>query len=140
MDDFNLFSHQDRQDVSYGACVGGAVVLGAAVGRFVLLPGLLAGAAAGLAFGLLSCKRLAPAIEKKIFSGSEPLSEGELASVLKVLRDQTGVQSKSDVMFLFGQARAAGIARGEALRGGSVACVLPRVAAAQLLAQKSLLG
>ena len=137
MDDFNLFTQKDRQDISYGACIGGSVLIGAAVGRVAMLPGLLAGAATGLAIGLLACKRLSPAIERKIFANNERLTDGELASVLKVLRDQTGVQTKSEAMYLFSQARAAASANGKNLAVRPMACVPPRMAASQLLSQRS---
>lgn len=137
MEDFDLFSPKDRQDLSYGACVGGSVLVGAAVGRLGMLPGLLAGAAAGLALGLLTCRRLSPAIERKIFSTHERLSEFELASVLKVLRDQTGVPTKSDAMYLFSQVRAAAAAGADNLHGTATACVPPRLAATQLLARRA---
>jgi len=135
-DDFNLFSPKDRQDLSYGACIGGTTLTGAAVGRFGMLPGLLAGAAVGLALGLLTCKRLSPAIEKKIFSTNERLTEAELASALRVMRDQTGVRDKSDAMFLFSQLRVA-VANGTDLRKGQNACVAPRIAASQLLSSRA---
>jgi hypothetical protein len=136
MEDFNLFSQKDRQDISYAACLGGTTLVGAAVGRFGMLPGLLAGAATGLVIGLLTCKSLSPAIEKKIFSSTERLSEGELLSVLRVIRDQTGVQTKSEAMYLLGQARAAAAASGESIRSNQNACVPPRVAAVQLLSRR----
>jgi hypothetical protein len=136
MDDFNVISEQDRHAVSYGACVGGTTLVGMAVGRFVGLQGVLAGAAVGLAYGLLTCKKLAPAIERKIFSSQERLSDVELASVLRVVRDQTGVQSKADAMYLLSQVRALAQSRPEAVQKPGNACVPPRTAAAQLLAQQ----
>ena len=137
MEDFNRFSTKDRQDISYAACLGGTTLVGAAVGRFGMLPGLLAGAATGLVVGLLTCKRLSPAIERKIFSSTERLTEGELLSVLRVIRDQTGVQTKSEDMYLLSQARVAATASGESIRKSPSACLPPRVAAVQLLAQRA---
>lgn len=136
MDDFNVISAQDRQAVSYGACVGGSALVGMAVGRILGLQGVLAGAAAGLAIGLISCKRLAPAIERKIFASNEQLSDSELASALRVVRDQTGVQSKSDAMYLLSQVRALATSQPAALKKAPSTCVAPRTAAAQLLAQR----
>lgn len=81
-----------------------------------MLPGLLAGAATGLVVGLLTCKRLSPAIERKIFSSTERLTDGELLSVLRVIRDQTGVQTKSEAMYLLIQARVAAAASSESIR------------------------
>lgn len=136
MDDFNVVSAKDRQDLSYLACVGGMALVGAAVGRFGALPGLFAGAATGLAIGLLTCKRLSPAIEKKIFSSKERLSDAELLSALRVVRDQTGVQTKSEAMYLLSQARTAAAAGGSSLQDSQNACVPPRIAAVQLLSHR----
>jgi hypothetical protein len=116
MEDFDPLSAKDRQDVSYVACIGGTTLVGAAVGRFGGLPGLVGGAAVGLAIGLLTCKRLAPAIEKKIFSSSERLTEGEVLSAIRVIRDQTGVRSKTEARYLLSQVRAAAAASGESIR------------------------
>ena len=137
MDDFNLFSTKDRQDISYAACLGSTTLIGASVGRLGMLPGLLAGAATGLAIGLLTCKRLSPVIEKKIFSNSEPLSEGELLSVLRLIREQTGVNTKSDAMYLLTQVRSVAGAGGESLSANPSACLPPRVAATQLLSKRA---
>jgi hypothetical protein len=135
-DGFNVFSAKDRGDLSYGACIGGTTALGGAVGRFAMLPGLLAGAATGLVIGLVTCKRLAPAIERKIFSAQEQLSETELTSVLRIIRDQTGVQDKADVMYLFSQARLAAVASHGDLHAGQNICLAPRVAASKLLSER----
>lgn len=138
MDDFNLFSLQDRQDISYAACIGGSVILGGMVGSFSRsTPGILIAAAVGLALGLLACKQFNPAIEKKIFSGTERLSEGELLSALRVVRDQTGVQTKSEAMYLLSQARSAAIAKGDDIRNKQNSCVPPRIAASQLLSMRA---
>jgi len=136
MENFSVFSTKDRQDISYAACIGGTTISGMAIGRFGMLPGVVAGAMAGLALGMLTCKKLSPAIEKKLFSGTEPLSESELLSVLRVIRDQTGVQTKSEAMYLLSQARVAAAASGEKLRASQNVCVPPRVAAHQLLSRR----
>jgi hypothetical protein len=137
MEDFNLFSTKDRQDISYLTCVGGTTLITASIGRIGMLPGLLAGAATGLMIGLIMCKRLSPAIERKIFSSSERLTDSELISVLRLIRDQTGVQTKSEAMYLLSQARLAAVANGGSIRESSSACLSPRVAAVQLLAQRA---
>ncbi len=135
MDDFLLFSAKDRQDISYVACVGGTTLTGLAVGRFGMLPGLLAGGVAGLAMGLLSCRLLAPAIEKKLFDPAERLSEQELSSVLKVIRDQTGVRDKSDAMYLLALVRHGNA--GEKGGRSAAPAVSPRAAAAALLSRRA---
>jgi hypothetical protein len=68
MDDFNIISEQDTRDLSYGSCVAGSALTGLAVGRILGLQGLLAGAAAGLALGLLTCRHLQEPIKRKLFS------------------------------------------------------------------------
>ena len=40
MDDFTVFSEDDKQQAAYLACVGGMTLAGMAVGRFGGLPGL----------------------------------------------------------------------------------------------------
>ncbi|EIC28955.1 MULTISPECIES: hypothetical protein [Methylomicrobium] len=133
MEDFNILTDKDKQDMSYKACVGGAILMGAAVGRLGMLPGLLAGAATGLAFGLLTCKRLSPAIERKLFSQNERLNDQELLQTLRILRDETGVTSKSDAMRLLGYVRFEANQKGQSLKNGRNACMPMKVAANQIL-------
>lgn len=137
MDDFNLLTTKDRQDMSYALCLGGATIGAVAIGRFVGLPGVIAGAATGLAIGLLTCKRLTPVIEKKLFSTTDSLTDHELLTVLRLLREETGVRSKSDAMYLLSQVKVAVLIRGEAIHNNQAACMLPRVAAAELLSRRS---
>lgn len=137
MDEFEFFTQEDRQDIAYGACLGGSALVGAAVGGMTAtVPGIVLFAAAGLAYGLVACKRLSPTIERKIFGANERLSEHELASVLKLIRDQTGVQTKSEAMFLFSQVRTAVRAGAVGPRSSSASCLPPRIAATRLLAQR----
>jgi hypothetical protein len=136
-DDFNVLSQKDRQDMSYAACIGGSVLIGAAVGSMLALPGMLAGAAEGLAVGLLTCRRLSPAIERKLFSRTERFSERELTTVLKAVRDQTGASSKSDAMYLLRHVRIVALAEGETLLKEENACMPTRLAASKLLAQRA---
>ncbi len=105
MDDFELFTQDDRNKAAYIACIGGMGAIGVAVGRFGGLHGVLLGAAVGVGYGLLACKRLAPAIERKLLSTSERLTEFELSSALKALRDQAGVKTKDDAMLLLATVR-----------------------------------
>ena len=49
-----LITDADKEKLSYGACVGGMALGGMAVGRWIGLRGLLVGAIAGAAYGLLS--------------------------------------------------------------------------------------
>jgi hypothetical protein len=137
MDNFNLFTPQDRQDISYGACLAGTTLTGMAIGRFGGLGGLAAGAVVGLTIGLLTCRKLSPAIERKLFSQNEALSEHELLQALQVVRDETGVQSKSDAMYLFQQARIAIAIHGPGIRGAAASCQPMRTAASQVLSQRS---
>jgi hypothetical protein len=137
MDDFNFFTNQDRQDISYAACLGGTVLVGGAVGRFGGLYGLLGGAAVGLAIGLVTCHRLSPAIEQKLFSRTAALTEQELLQTLRVLREQTGAQSKSDAMYLLSYARHAMVAQGPSINKQANACMPARAAANQLLSHRA---
>ena len=135
MDDFNIISEQDKKDLSYGACVAGSALTGMAVGRFIGLQGLLAGAAAGLAFGLLACRHLQEPIKKKLFSDTGRLTDQELAQAPRAVRLETGVQSKADAMYLLAAARTshrAGIERGSARSSNSHGSAR---ASAQLLLQ-----
>ena len=94
VDDFNVFTVEDRQSVSYGLCIAGTAVVGAAVGRIAGLSGVLVGAAGGLLWGLLVCKQVSPVIERKLLSANEELTEGELLS-LSVLSDKRPVSRQS---------------------------------------------
>ena len=140
MEDFSLLSAQDRQDMSYAICVGGAGLIGAAVGRFGGLYGLLGGAIAGVAYGLLTCKKLSPLIERKLFSRADRLSESEILQVLGVLQRDAGVSSKADGMYVLAQVRHAAATRGlDPLRPPhSRMPLLP--ATAQLLAARAVNG
>lgn len=136
MDDFAFFTKEDRQDSIYKACVFGTTIAGLSVGGFGgNVVTVVGGAAAGLAYGLVSCRRLSPAIEKKLFSSTERFAEGELLSVLRVIHDLTGVQKKSEALFLLIHARQAAVATGQTIRSGQKAFVAPRTAANQILAR-----
>ena len=106
-DDFTVFSDKDKQGFSYGVCVGGAALTGAAVGRILGLQGLAVGAAAGLAYGLMACPHLKEPIKRKLFSQNGKLSDAELSHALQTVKRETGVKSKADAMFLLSAARAA---------------------------------
>ena len=111
-DDFNLFTDDDRATTAYRMCVAGTTITGAAVGRWGGLYGVLAGGAAGLAYGLMTCKKLSPYIERKLFSRNAKLSDAELSKVLKEVRNQTGVRSKSSALALLADARREMFRRG----------------------------
>jgi hypothetical protein len=136
VDDFSVFTDKDRQDISYGACIGGMVLVGAAVGRLAMLPGLFAGAAAGLAIGLVTCKRLSPAIEQKIFSQNEKLSDFEVLHTLRVIRDETGIKTKADAMYLLSYLRSEVVPKGQAVNNGKLSCIPLRMAANQILSNR----
>jgi hypothetical protein len=102
-----------------------------------MLPGLLAGAATGLAIGLLTCKRLSPAIERKLFSEHERLSEHEILQVLRVVRDETGVQTKSDAMYLLSHVRREIALKGQSISKESRSCLPARIAAHQILSRRT---
>lgn len=105
MEDFNIFDEDDKNDVSYGACVAGSAITGAAVGRILGVQGLLGGAAAGLVIGLIACKSLKEPIKDKIFSPLSKLSESELTQALIAVKDETGIINKKEAMLLLGVAR-----------------------------------
>lgn len=136
MDDFTILTDKDKLDMSYGACVGGFIVTGAAFGRLALLPGLLTGAAVGLTVGLIACRRLSPAIERKLFSHNDQLSDQELLQALRLIRDETGVNTKSDAMFLLSQVRMESSQKGQSLFNNKTACMPMRIAANHLLSAR----
>lgn len=108
MDDIEqFFTPQDRSSAAYMACVGGMGLTGAAVGRFGGLQGLFLGAAVGVAYGLLTCKKLSPIIERKFLSKHESFTDGELKQVLAVLGQVGGVQSRSEGMYVLAHVRHA---------------------------------
>ena len=119
MDNFEIFNEKDRKDISYGACVAGSALTGVAVGRILGLKGIAAGGAAGLVIGMVTCKKVAPIIERKLMN-EEPMSEGEVASVLTKIRQETGVRTKAAAMGILAQARAAVRAAGGSLGIGSL--------------------
>jgi len=53
-DEFSFITETDKNKRSYGVCIGGMTLGGMAVGRWISLQGLLVGAIAGAAYGLLS--------------------------------------------------------------------------------------
>lgn len=136
MEDFNFFTQKDRQDISYGACVGATTLVGAGVGRFLGLYGLLAGAAAGIAYGLVACRALSPAIEDKLFSANARFTEPELLQVLRALNQHAGVATKSDGMYLLTAVQHSASAQGLNRATPPRTCMPMRVAAAQMLASK----
>jgi hypothetical protein len=136
MEDFNIFSNTDKRDISYAACVGGSVLVGASIGRFAALPGLFALSAAGLVIGLFSCKRLAPAIERKIFTSNQMLNDSEIAHTLRVIRDETGIQSKSDALFLLAIVRQEVTKNPQCVANRNKSSLPMRIVASQLLTQR----
>ena len=118
MQDFTVISEQDRRDWSYLACVTGSTGIGMTTGRLLGLKGLLLGAAAGLGYGLYTCRSLREPIKKKLFSNARPLTDQELIHALRAVRLETGVQSKSDAMYLLSAAR---IGYRNSYRHGSIA-------------------
>jgi len=134
-EDFNLFNESDRRDVSYKLCVGGSVGLGIMVGSWAPVVGSLVGAASGLAVGMMTCKKLSPAIEKKLFT-YESFTEKELTQVIKVVKEQTGVKNKSDAMYLLSHARVAAITKGDGLNKTGSTLIAPRAAATSLLEKR----
>ena len=115
MDDLSVFTPADKSSAAYLACVGGMGLVGASVGRFGGLYGLFLGAAAGIGYGLLSCKRLSPVIERKLLSQSDRLTDAELTQVLGVLREQAGVQTRREGLHVIAQVRHAAALNPEAL-------------------------
>lgn len=137
MDDFELFTVGDRQDLSYGMCIAGTTLAGGAIGRFAGLYGLLAGAIAGAAYGLATCRRLAPAIEHKLFSSNARLTESEALEVMNVLREQGGVKSKADAMYVTAAVRYAIASQRLDPRSRPRACLPLAMAASQIVATRA---
>lgn len=105
MDDFNILTEEDKNRVSYGVCVAGSTIVGIGVGRFLGVQGVLAGAVAGAAWGLLTCKHLQAPIKRKLFSPLAQLSDHELTSTLRAIRAQHPQISKAKAMDLLARAR-----------------------------------
>jgi hypothetical protein len=103
---FNIFTEKDKENISYGACLGGSALTGMAVGRFVGVQGIIVGGIAGLAIGLMTCQRLTPAIKQKLFSVHTRLSDRELLQALQAVREQKPGIGKSEAMDLFAAARS----------------------------------
>jgi hypothetical protein len=119
LESFDIFTEKDRKDISYGACVAGAAITGVSVGRILGLQGIAAGGAAGLVVGLVTCKKVAPIIERKLMN-NEPMSEGEVGGLLKMIRDETGAKTKAAAMSVLSHMRAAVQAAGGSFRGGAL--------------------
>ena len=119
MESFDIFTEKDRKDISYGACVAGAAITGVSVGRILGLQGIAAGGAAGLVVGLVTCKKVAPIIERKLMN-NEPMSEGEVGGLLKMIRDETGAKTKAAAMSVLSHMRAAVQAAGGSFRSGAL--------------------
>lgn len=136
-DNFMLFTQQDRQDLSYGVCMGTMALSGVAVGRFAGLWGVLGGAVAGVLAGLVACRRLSPAIEQKLFTADARFSEAELLEVLLALHLQGGAATKREGMYVLTAVRHG--ARSQGLRRSALPPVCPpmRVAVSQILAARN---
>jgi hypothetical protein len=123
-----------RDNPDYKACLavttaGGAIV-GGATGSPLLLPGVMAGYAAGAAWGLaigyLACPYLAPAVRQKIQAGAA-LSDLELRSASEAMGQYAGVSNASDAIKLVRLVKGARAPR------TVQPCMDPRIAAKQLL-------
>lgn len=118
-------------------CVGGMTVVGAAVGRFGGLYGLLAGAVVGVAYGLVTCRKLSPVIERKLFSRTERLDDDEILAILRVLAQDGGVRSKADGMYVLSQVRHAATSHGLDRSRLPNACMPLRAATSQIVATRA---
>ena len=77
-----------------------------ALGRFLGVPGVLGVGVAGLAYGLMTCKRLAPAIKNKLFSANVRLSDQELLQALQAMREQKPGIGKGQALDMFAAVRS----------------------------------
>lgn len=112
---FELFSDSDRNKISYGACLAGWTATGAVVGGIhggvvLSLPASVIGAAGGVAWGLLTCRRLAPVIRWKLersglLGQRSELTERELVEALKAVRDLRPGVGKAEAINLLAAAR-----------------------------------
>ena len=92
MDEFELFTEDEKNSMSYYACVGSSALMGMAVGRIVGLGGLGAGALVGLVIGLAACPHLKEPIKRKLFSSS-PMTEGEVLNTVQTLHNYYGMNN-----------------------------------------------
>ena len=86
MDNLEFLTDDDKNDISYKACVGGQTLVGAAVGGFALGFGSIAGGLVGLASGLMTCGYLAKPIRQKIFAQHARLSDFEIDKTLAAIK------------------------------------------------------
>ncbi len=122
----------DRSDPAYKACVtvstaAGAIVGGATTAPLGALPGVLGGAAWGLAAGYVLCPFIVPAVRRKLEDGSA-FTDAEVRAAAEGLGRYAALSQASDAVSLLG------ILRVYATREGSVpACRSPVNAARQIL-------
>lgn len=127
-ENFDIFTEEDKTSTAYAMCVAGTTIVGGAVGAATRSPiAIVVLAAAGLGYGLMACPRLAPAIKKKLLSSNAVLSDSELSQALRVVRDETGVRTKSDALAVLAQARqqlaAGGMDNGQAPQSMRIAAI-----------------
>ena len=103
--DLEFFGEKDKQDMAYLYCVGGMTLTGVSLGA--LAGGhALTGGAGGLIWGLLTCKKIAPAVSKKLFSSREKLRDHEIAALLKEIHNLRPYISKKDAIKVLAYVRA----------------------------------
>jgi hypothetical protein len=102
MDELDNFQMFDKTD-AYELCVHGTTLVGASFGALsgagaFSAPGAIAGAVVGRAIGIKACKRFAPALKEKLLSSKSSITESELSSVLKHLREENPMITKQQAI------------------------------------------
>lgn len=106
MDELNIFSETDKNDVAYGVCVKVTVGIGTGLGAFATGGlGAVAGFSAGLIMGVKLCKVIAPALKQKIFAEQKPINNEELSQVLKTIRRLDPMIGKDEALRRFAEIR-----------------------------------
>jgi hypothetical protein len=83
-DDF--LTEEDKKDGAYKACVFGTTLVGLWVGSQLRHPlAMVVGGGAGLAYGLLACQKIAPAIKQKLIKDLK-LEDNEVTTMLDEIR------------------------------------------------------
>ena len=112
MDDFALLSEEDKQNGAYVVCVFGTTVSGLLVGAYSRSPfNMLLLGGAGLALGLKACKLpiVQDALRTKISSSNSKLTDNEILTALRAIRQEHPGISKSDAMGILAEVRTNGL-------------------------------
>jgi hypothetical protein len=104
-DDVELFSDKEKDEYAYRYCVGGMVATGATLGS-IAGGQTIEGAAGGLIWGLLTCKKVSIIVRKKLFSSNQKLSDHEIATLLGVIKSKKPYLEKGNALKMLASIRS----------------------------------